>query len=532
MQQQYVIQDKVSFSKLATWDHLARTYANVSHENWLKGHVPGSNFSSSRYLAENYFEVILGYIQDWLGEHGQDGPQAATKTFYVVELGSGSGKFAYHFSQCVQKNETLLKRLGIRLCLVITELDPSHLSRLKEIACLKPFYESGLLDVALFNAATISDATEITTEIGKRTLTQADFENMPLMLIGNYVLNALPHDLFFAKNKQPFAGLTTLKSNSQTINWQAKKLEKSLEFSYEQGDQCVRDYYNNEELDDLLFKYSEVLDNGCFLFPKEALNMLAYFRHLANDHLLFLSGDIGMHSLGKIRSYQSYPAWQWDNSTDKTFCVTIDYLLLENYFSTYGFKCAMPSQYNTVFGCYAFIGGIKKFARTAEACRKLNQLTGSIGFMHDQDDKFFDKLPFRSLLQLLAMYHYDSSAFYKLFQFIRPLLSRISTDEQIYLNEVLLEVHQQAYYPVERNLFYDIGILLSEGGLFEQSLVFFKQAMGSNPESKAGCLDFIAFANYSLRRKNDALSACTEALLINKHNNYIASLQGDIEAEL
>ena len=75
-----------------------------------------------------------------------------TDTIYFLEIGGGSGRFAFHF---ITQFTELHHQTGIDLppfCYVITDLSPHNVAYWKAHPRFKPYIEQGLIDFAQFDA--------------------------------------------------------------------------------------------------------------------------------------------------------------------------------------------------------------------------------------------------------------------------------------------------------------------------------------------------------------------------------------------
>jgi hypothetical protein len=112
---------------------------------WARGVVP-SYITSNPFIARAYARVVLGYLRDLAT--GLD----TTQPVYIIELGAGSGRFAYHFLQSLisSLSQSALKDLSILY--VMTDFAERTLDTWQRHPWLKVLAARGHLDFALYDA--------------------------------------------------------------------------------------------------------------------------------------------------------------------------------------------------------------------------------------------------------------------------------------------------------------------------------------------------------------------------------------------
>src|ERR1043165_5879142 len=83
---------------------------------WADGDVP-HRVTSSPWLARAYSRVIAGFLHDWHAALDRSQP------VYVVELGAGAGRFAFHLRRALDE----LGEHGARICYAMTDLAEANL---------------------------------------------------------------------------------------------------------------------------------------------------------------------------------------------------------------------------------------------------------------------------------------------------------------------------------------------------------------------------------------------------------------------
>jgi SAM-dependent MidA family methyltransferase len=94
----YLLEQRQSFSQSLLWEIQRHYFAARGADAWRSGEVP-HYVTSNPVIADAYAEIVFAFRRDRQALFPGDEP------LYLCELGSGSGRFAFHF----------LKRL-LRLC--------------------------------------------------------------------------------------------------------------------------------------------------------------------------------------------------------------------------------------------------------------------------------------------------------------------------------------------------------------------------------------------------------------------------------
>ena len=75
------------------WQSQKEYFIQHGVEAWRQNIVP-SYVKTNPFIAQAYAQVVFGYLDDIL-QQNPDGD--LDQSFYILELGAGSGRFAFHF---------------------------------------------------------------------------------------------------------------------------------------------------------------------------------------------------------------------------------------------------------------------------------------------------------------------------------------------------------------------------------------------------------------------------------------------------
>ena len=287
-----ILEEGKPLSQSILWKLQRNFFERQGIEAWRQGTVP-HYVTSNPFIANAYAKVVFGFIRDCNAVTSDSANDSFPlldpgHPIYIIELGSGSGRFAYHFLKNFLDiyRRSVLK--GIPFKYVMTDFSEKNVDFWREHQSLKPLVEESVLDFALFDGE--RDEVLNLTESGN-VLAPGTVKN-PMVLIANYFFDSIPQDAFFVQGGQLYEGLVTVTSYEQEADLNDPELLSRVEVTY--GRNPVEPYYyENPGWNDILEYYKTRLDDTAFLFPCAALQCIENFRRISTGRLLVISGDKG-----------------------------------------------------------------------------------------------------------------------------------------------------------------------------------------------------------------------------------------------
>lgn len=277
-----VIEADRRLSQSVLWDLQRRYFAEAGISAWSTSRVP-HYVTSNPALAHAYAAVFLGFLRD-LHASGLDVAEPVT----LVELGAGSGRFAYLFLRAFTDLLARTPLAGVRVRYVMTDCVETNVRFFQEHAWLRPFVERGVLDFAVVDAERDREIHLLRAGV---TLAPGSLRN-PLGVIANYVFDGLRQDAFHFAGGQLQEQLISLTVPEPVEDSADPSLLDRLEISFA-ARPAPLDYYGDPELDSILRGYAARLDGATVLFPVSAMRSLGRLAELAGGRMLLLSGDRG-----------------------------------------------------------------------------------------------------------------------------------------------------------------------------------------------------------------------------------------------
>lgn len=259
-----------------------------------------------------------------------------TKPLYIIELGSGQGKFSFHFFNAIMQLDKKSAFPLKNIVYVMTDFTDSNFKAWQSHPSLKQFFESGQLDAAIFNAV---EDNSLTLFKSKVVLTAGSVDN-PVVIVANYLFDTLFHDIFHIENSVLKEGLVSTGSTSdESSDPLNPDIIGRLDNRYLYND-VTPDYYKNEEGDEshlewvltwYLDHFTKKGSSGTVYVPLGALRALRRLTALSNQQSLILSGDKGNANLDSFGDL-----FDVDIAVHGSFSVMVNYHAISLWSASHG----------------------------------------------------------------------------------------------------------------------------------------------------------------------------------------------------
>ena len=137
-------------------------------------------------------------------------PVDPTKPLYIIELGTGSGKFSYFMLKALEEMQAVCEFPLQKIVYVMTDFTESNFKFWREHPSLKDYFDRGILDAAIFDAVNDDKIT-----LWKSGITlEANSVDNPICIVANYLFDTLYHDIFQVEKGVLKEGLVSVGSKS------------------------------------------------------------------------------------------------------------------------------------------------------------------------------------------------------------------------------------------------------------------------------------------------------------------------------
>jgi hypothetical protein len=450
------------FSQCPLWQLQRQYFKEANIKAWKEGDVP-HYITSNPYMAETYAKVLLGFFRDRLAKG------LLTEPIYIVELGTGSGRFSYHLVKALNRliQNSLLQE--IRFVYVMTDFVEDTLAFWDKHLRFQEYYEAGILDFALFDAE--KDSTLYLRKSHKTLGYNATKE--PLVVIANYFFDTIPQELFYFNEGVAHHVLVNLQGYSPASAKTAKEQLKKIKLKYTY--QIIPENPYKDEFQSRLFTYYQnELTDSHLLFPHHGLNCIYRLQQLSKQGLLMLTADKGEPGLNEWQNRKPpYVAKHGSFSLTANYHAILEHCKLQSGLPLFP---KHPASGITV-GALLYLKEPQNYKETLHAYHEyINNFGPDEYFVIKKHvEKSIADLSISELFAYLRLSGYDSRLFSQFLPRLQFLVDNFTDDDRFLTLQLIAQVWD-GYYPLgeKQDLAHEIGILLSRINFYKEAIVFFE----------------------------------------------------------
>ena len=245
----------------AIWAWQLRYYETVGIDAWRSETVP-HYITNNPVLAGAYARVVLAFMRD-----------RAPSPLRIVELGGGSGRFAFQFLTAFSKlhEASALRHVPFRY--VLTDFSEHTIASWREHEALAPFVRRGILELARVDLEAMDTLAAAATD-------------GPLVVIANYVLCGLRQDVFRVRGgRLEECRLTVVGRTDDARAPDALDGVKLLHGWHA----TERAPYDDPALDAIVDRCRAARPEASVVVPVAAIGMIAAVRRLARSVLMLVA---------------------------------------------------------------------------------------------------------------------------------------------------------------------------------------------------------------------------------------------------
>lgn len=461
----YVLEQQALFSQSLLWRLQRDYFAAKGVDAWRKGDVP-DYATSNPTIAHSYAEIVLAFRRDRQRIAPSDEP------LLVCELGAGSGRFAFHF---LSRLTDLCQQADIpttAFCYVLTDFTASNLDFWRQHPRFRPFFASGMLDVALFD---VTQSQTLALEHSGVSITPATLGH-PLIVIANYLFDSVPQELFYFDQGRCHPCVVSLSLERDPAGLDAAQVLAQIRCKVEYQLQTVTPAFD-AELQAVWMHYQRTLNDTYLLFPAAGLDAVRRLKALSRGGLLLLSADKGAHDLAAAAS-NTPPALAQHGS----FSLPVNYHAFALFCEQQDGLALSPTTPHSSISVNALLmlPDAAQYTATSRAYQRYVRDFGPDDFfalvMHIRHTIL--TMNVETLLAFLRLCHYDSQQFVHCL----PRLLGVADQLQAQQREALCDVLEQVralHFPLGEALELDqqIATLLYATGDYPRALRYFERSM-------------------------------------------------------
>lgn len=470
----FVVEAEQRLSRSKLWSLTRRYYDQAGIEAWRGATVP-CYVTNNPHLAHAYAQVFLGFLRDLRAS-----AEAPAEPVTIVEIGAGSGRFAYLFLRALTD---LLRRsplAGARFRYVMTDFAEANVRFFQAHASLRPFVEQGLLDFALFDAERDHEIRLLHAGV---TLAPGSLAS-PLVVVANYVFDTLRQDAFSFADGALRACAVTLTSEEPIADLDDPAIlgKVSPVYSFRPA---PLDFYDEPGLNAILRGYVARSEGATVLFPFAAIRAVDRLAALASGRMLLLSADYD--HLHEAADPEAAPRMLVHGSLS----MPVNYHAIAEHVRARGGRVLAPTHQHAHLAISAFLLG-------AASGHEETQLAFEEAVERASPDDIFalrreildgkDRLGLGQALSLIRWSRYDP---YVLRDCLPTLWAHVHSASTVVVPDVVHAVSRawDAYYPIGEalDLAFELGLLLHAYGASREAIALFEASIrlyGDDPRAR------------------------------------------------
>lgn len=505
----FVLEHGQRLSRSKLWRLMQSFFDQRGVSAWSQGTVP-HYITSNSFIADAYAKVVFGFFRDCRAvddARASSGRPAfdLSQPIYIIELGSGSGRFAFYFLKNLLglRNHPVLKDASFKY--VMTDCAERNVEFWDSHPALQSFVEQGVLDFACYDA---NRDDHIRLRYSGEPLSAETVTN-PIVVISNYFFDSIPQDVFAIEDGQLYERLITLSTSQAETSDDDPDLLNRIRVFYEDNPTKAH-YYDDPDFDGILQGYQQRLAGATVLFPIAALKCIRHLRLLSNGRLLLLSADKGY-----IKEESFLRSVEPEMNLHGSFSMMVNYHAIAQYFQNQGGRALQTSHRDANLNICAFLlGNAGGSVETQMAYHEAIEKGGPDDFytLKRGIEKHYDDLLLEELTALLRLSNWDSKTFLDSFP---ALLNRVESASESLREElyIAIQIVWENYYHIgeERDIAFCIAMLLYGMNYYLEALMYFDHSLrlyGPDPST----LYNMAMCHYSLGQLEQA-NECVDLTL-------------------
>lgn len=458
------LEQSEKFSKSKIWQFQEEYFDSKGIQAWVYG-VP-YYVTSNALIAYCYAQMTLRYIQDGLMSNLID----ANEPIYMIEMGTGSGKFSFLFLKTLKEFFENYKLTHLKFTYVMSDFTKNNMHYWEKHTAFQPFIETGMLDFAIYR---IGEDHPIHLEKQGITLGKGTVKN-PIIAVGNYIFDTVPHDVFKVEDGKLYEGLISIETQADNVsNGQVQSLEK-LQTSFD-FKEIQTPYYNHPAMDNILDAYKQNLTKGTFLIPTGAFAAIDLLRSISNDKLFVICSDKG-YTCEQALEGLATPHIAFHGS----FSMMVNFDAIGKYVENLGGEIKLASNNEGMKTNVLMMGS--HFDSMPESNWAYSQFaehfcTKEFLLVKNEMIQNPDDLNLQQILALLKMSYWDPDIFMSIANSLSNQVGQASRFYLLELREGMQAIYNNYYFmPNYKNILFELGRLYHVIGDFDDAILRYRES--------------------------------------------------------
>jgi tetratricopeptide (TPR) repeat protein len=514
-----VIEQHKKFSESCLW-RLQRNYFDKEGINAWVNQVP-FYITSNPFIANCYAQIVIRFIRDTIAKD----PDKKNYPFYILELGTGSGRFSYYVMKTLHELRVSLGMEDISICYVMSDFTKHNIKYYESHPALTPYVENGLVDFAVLDLESERPISLMKKNIrlNPETLTN------PLIVFANYIFDTISHDAFTVhqdKLHELLLRVSTPENNMQDntpLNMELLTIDYAM-------NEIKTAYYNDPHIDSILEEYKEALKNSSFLFPIGSIRAIKFLKKLANNKLFIIASDKGYSSLASLDNL-GHPSLSFHGS----FSMMVNFHGIANYFKNSGGDYFLQTPRKGIKTC-VFSSDVQ-LAELPETFLAIQQFVEGVApadyfTLHRRMSEAFSECNLETIAAHMNFTLWDPHMYLKLANHVTSLVEKGDADTVDFMASNMHKMAANYYFmPKSECILFEIAVFYHSIKNYEQALHYY-QAAQPYVGNQFGLYYNMALCQHQLNLFEDALKSFKNAITIDPQSKEAAEWVVFLEKQL
>ncbi len=517
-----VIEQNKRFSQSALW-RLQREYFDKEGINAWVNQVP-FYITSNPFIANSYARLVLGFIRDWTRQY----PDSKNHPFYIMELGTGSGRFSYYFVKTLKKCLESAGMSDVTFCYVMSDFTKHNMQYWESHSTLKPFVESGLIDFAMYDM----EAERPITLVKKNIRLAPEVLVNPLTVFANYIFDTISHDSFAVHEGKLYELLLTLSTDEANMeNNRPVSMEKiAVDYSVHE---IKNAYYGDPHLDNILEIYKKSLKESSFLFPIGSFHAIKFLKKLSNNKLFIVSTDKGYSTVESLDNL-GHPSISFHGS----FSMMVNFHAISEYFKNSGGDAFLQTSRRGI-KTSVFASGMN-FADMPQTTMAIQDYVEGFSpsdyfTLHRRMSDSFQECALETIASHMQLAGWDPHIYLKLASRVTSLVKESDMESIQFMAANMPKMAENYYHmPKTECILFEIGVFFHAIKQYDQAEKYYQLAQPYVGE-QFGLYYNLALCQHHLNHQEAALKSFKHALSLDDQSKeteeWITYLEKEIAGE-
>jgi len=496
-----IIEQHKRFSESCLWRMQREYFDKAGIDAWVN-QVP-FYITSNPYIANCYAEITIRFISDWISKH----PESKNHPFYILELGTGSGRFSYYVLKKLHELRITLGMTDVSICYVMSDFTKNNIKYYESHPAFKFYIENGLVDFALFDMEVAKPITLLKSNI---QLSQETLLN-PLITFANYIFDTISHDAFSVRQGKLYELLLSVSCPENNLENNKPVDMEQLSTDYKVNE-IKKAYYDDPDLDNILEQYKNTLTETSFLFPIGSIRAIKLLKKLANNKLFLISSDKGYSAIKNL-DHLGHPSISFHGS----FSMMVNFHAIANYFKNSGGDYFLQTPRKGI-KTSIFVSDTKlnDLPQTKLALQKYVEGVSAADYftLHRRVSDSFQDYNLETIAAHMNFTGWDPHIYLKLASRVTSLVEESDLDTINFLASNMHKLAENYYYmPKSDCILFEIAVFFHAIKRYSDALNYYLQAQQFVGE-QFGLYYNLALCQHNLGKISEALENFKHALLI------------------